>query len=975
MPKNHRNVNEEYLPLINMKPGSDKRDFRRAPSVITDPQLSIFQSIEENDLEFLTALLTDEQFITKIDLNHVYEEQKGQTLLHTAIENENLEAVRLLVSSGASCTQFNKANHTSLHVAARKGQIGTMQILMGSGKVDVNAAVEGSNETILHILARKADKSNFSYNVYIECLKYALRSPGVNVDAIEKTASMTPLFIATDESKSKEAATALIKAGAEVNLNIDGIDLRQALIKTFGPEILNFQPSNLEDAIKGLEVGNRSRLLRLLNESVIRDTFDEFKAELDQLGCAEDIGKSAPGVYNLLQVACENGLPKHLEAMLEIEGVDVNACSESTEPGLLIAAKNAQGDVLKTLLNHGKTEICIYGDMGTILHYILNTPLPHRPQKDYELALQQMLSSGSNLTKFRSIINLKDKMGNTALHLATQFWPQSVVKSLLELGANIGLKNNLQEVPINRILPETMEDFLNNVCMETQGDPTNDKFKITTKFDFLVPFGTNLNSNSGTSQNKVNDATSTFNPMQEEIPLPETEGLWYMSQSEKNWYLLKHPVIATFLWMKWKKIRCTYYRNLILYLAFVAFITSYIFVLYSGKAVRSDSVIGKECSTETVVKGDVTFLWIATTICWVYLIAREFLQFGIAPKRYIFTLENWAELALIAMTSFLLFDGYSCNIEAKRHVSAFVIVLSWSEMIVMIGRHPRLTEVNIYVTMLFKVLWTFIKFLTWYCLFIFAFALGFYILLHKDDGTTVSGENDYVFFDKFGLTIIKTFTMFVGELEFGDLPIKTGVGYLFLLTFVFLIVVVLMNLLNGLAVSDTGVIRAEAETYAYKSQVELIAYTESILLGDPFNFLANWPSWIWLRRVPNFSMVGGGRLYKVPQLREVFHKITGARDIMLFQGTKAEHPKGFCVSFMPNQEYKYINYLCSCCGSNDSDSNTEETVLFDLPEVLAESAKETVVENLRLKAEEAEKLQLESRLENIESILYQLLKK
>ena len=151
-------------------------------------------------------------------------------------------------------------------------------------------------------------------------------------------------------------------------------------------------------------------------------------------------------------------------------------------------------------------------------------------------------------------------MGNTALHLATQFWPQSVVKSLLELGANIGLKNNLQEVPINRILPETMEDFLNNVCMETQGDPTNDKFKITTKFDFLVPFGTNLNANSGTSQNKVNDATCTFNTMQEEIPLPETEGLWYMSQSEKNWYLLKHPVIATFLWMKWKKIRCTYYR-------------------------------------------------------------------------------------------------------------------------------------------------------------------------------------------------------------------------------------------------------------------------------------------------------------------------------------------------------------------------------------------------------------------------------
>ena len=97
--------------------------------------------------------------------------------------------------------------------------------------------------------------------------------------------------------------------------------------------------------------------------------------------------------------------------------------------------------------------------------------------------------------------------------------------------------------------------------------------------------------------------------------------------------------------------------------------------------------------------------------------------------------------------------------------------------------------------------------------------------------------------------------MFVGELEFEDLPIKTGVGYLYFLTFVFVIVVVLMNLLNGLAVSDTGVCRAEAEIYTYKSQVELIAYTESVLLGDPFNFLANFPAWVWLRRLPSFRYV------------------------------------------------------------------------------------------------------------------------
>ena len=40
-----------------------------------------------------------------------------------------------------------------------------------------------------------------------------------------------------------------------------------------------------------------------------------------------------------------------------------------------------------------------------------------------------------------------------------------------------------------------------------------------------------------------------------------------------------------------------------------------------------------------------------------------------------------------------------------------------------------------------------------------------------------------------------------------------------------------MNLLNGLAVSDTGVIRHEAEIYAYKCQVEIISYLEAMMLG------------------------------------------------------------------------------------------------------------------------------------------------
>ena len=52
-------------------------------------------------------------------------------------------------------------------------------------------------------------------------------------------------------------------------------------------------------------------------------------------------------------------------------------------------------------------------------------------------------------------------------------------------------------------------------------------------------------------------------------------------------------------------------------------------------------------------------------------------------------------------------------------------------MITFVAKHPRLTRYNVYVTMFFNVLQTFAYFLLWYGFYIFAFGMGFYIMLHK----------------------------------------------------------------------------------------------------------------------------------------------------------------------------------------------------------------------------------------------------
>ncbi len=58
------------------------------------------------------------------------------------------------------------------------------------------------------------------------------------------------------------------------------------------------------------------------------------------------------------------------------------------------------------------------------------------------------------------------------MHKITDF-----IKKTCCSGANIGLKNLHGEAPISRILPSTMEEYLNKHCMRTSGNPTNDEFK------------------------------------------------------------------------------------------------------------------------------------------------------------------------------------------------------------------------------------------------------------------------------------------------------------------------------------------------------------------------------------------------------------------------------------------------------------------------------------------------------------------
>ena len=176
------------------------------------------------------------------------------------------------------------------------------------------------------------------------------------------------------------------------------------------------------------------------------------------------------------------------------------------------------------------------------------------------------------------IINRRDKGGNTAVHYAAQFWPKDTVRALLRLGANIGVKNWRGEIPLHKIDPATLEAFLDEDCVsrpdrhdrdhDLTSDLNSDDFSVTFHYNFLAP---------PVSEQQLELWDEEKQAELEREALPETDTLWYLRQSQRHRHLMKHPVITSFLWLKWHRIRRFFNRNLRFYALFVFCLTWYIF--------------------------------------------------------------------------------------------------------------------------------------------------------------------------------------------------------------------------------------------------------------------------------------------------------------------------------------------------------------------------------------------------------------
>ena len=374
-----------------------------------------------------------------------------------------------------------------------------------------------------------------------------------------------------------------------------------------------------------------------------------------------------------------------------------------------------------------------------------------------------------------------------------------------------------------------LRNIFENLCRgnpdeDEDEDPDQEEYTVTFDFAFL---------GAGTNNSKE-----------------QTRVLAEVAHSPQHRHLLIHPVFSTFLARQWEHISASY--TLATFFSFFTCLAATVFVLamYGGTSVEPLAVRTKfiSCSPwqealsifPSVLEqpGGVTFAWVALVIATCGIFVKEVLQMAVAFKhnevwQHLTSLENWMEVAFLICSSALCISGTMSHqlVCTMRSAAAITLLTSWILVFNMLARNPNLHRQNIHLTMFFKVMQMFVKIFLIFAPYIFAFGLFFYVSLHDDvvkenleqetgsitkldtcsdirkeiiEKINEKGDEKGEFLDKVGFSVLKTLAMFVGELEFSDIPFDNVpyFSHIAFLVFVFLIVVVLMNLLTGLAVSD-----------------------------------------------------------------------------------------------------------------------------------------------------------------------------
>jgi transient receptor potential cation channel subfamily A member 1 len=355
--------------------------------------------------------------------------------------------------------------------------------------------------------------------------------------------------------------------------------------------------------------------------------------------------------------------------------------------------------------------------------------------------------------------------------------------ALLERGASLGTRDRTDRMMVQYLDDDVLRKFLDSRITTRKPQNMSDN-------DFFL----------------VMDYSFLESP-KEMLPIE------FISEAPNLQPLIVHPVIASFMFLKWFQLSNIFYLNLLLFSVNTISSCLFFMIVYVEPDQTSDDSMWKLILKTTTIFSFLIFL------------LKEVGQLLSSPKAYLGSAENYFEIGLLCLMGMALFTPLGDGHDQFRRVITSIFIMGIAfEWTLMFSALPMFTVTN-YIVMLKKVAVNFLRMLAFYSVILIAFALSFYTLMGAP--VEILGNSTAPSMDT---TIFETILMMTGDFGlYADNEENVWIFRIFLIIFILSITIVLMNLLLGLTISDTAAIESHAELHNWLERAKLLSKYETMV--------------------------------------------------------------------------------------------------------------------------------------------------
>jgi len=525
-----------------------------------------------------------------------------------------------------------------------------------------------------------------------------------------------------------------------------------------------------------------------------------------------------------LHIAARYGCVSVAKKLMEGRGKrTVNANDVYERTPLHLAAQQGHDELVEFFLKKGgKIDSDVHGQ----------TPLHYAALQGSKRSAELILASKPES------LNVTDKNQNTALHMAAKGGHAEILKYLLSKSEQLVSVNernqNILDIAIEarqeavamgivehrrwkevlrstthgshtqiqllvQHMPEVAKKFLDR-CIVEEGDPEDENYKVSYDLRFI----------QGMPDEKRNGKNAK-----------ESLSALHTMVKYQRLQCLTHTLCSVLMDIKWRKfgLVCAL-LNQCVYILFVLLLMIMMKKQVDAKGQEGTEPLIALCFEDSWIHATVSvFLIIACG----YNLAKEVFQMFDEGVKYLFTLNNWLEVTLYVLTLVTLVRPRSQDI-SEMGICVFLV---W---IVLLQYISKFNYVGLYIVMITKTIKTVSKVMVILLILLAAFAFSLYVVVPKDVGEDEAGN---LRFKNIASSFAATFFMMLDNLQYDNILLNyhgsAGNGlvlYVLYIAYCFMMPIIFLNLLIGLAVGDIDTIRKTAALERYTSQVEHLSQLE-----------------------------------------------------------------------------------------------------------------------------------------------------